>query len=189
MGRLMLGWRSAMAALLAMCLAVPVSAGQTAAPQPTDPAQAEAPTPALPFPSSVDRIRDALEREPMRLSIPPVFYVEVQEDAPDDIRLSDQFAIPWEPRGTTINRWHDEYMAMTTPPEFRQFSPMLTPSERAVIAATSFLFAGAMTLFQDAMKDMAEARRRAREADARREVDESLRRWKQEQRSDQDSPP
>ncbi|HEX7087342.1 MAG TPA: hypothetical protein VF198_13330 [Vicinamibacterales bacterium] len=188
MGRLMLGWRSGLAALLAMCLAVPASAGQTPA-QSAESDQAETPTPALPFPSSVDRIRDALEREPMRLTAPPIFYIEVQEDAPESIELSNRFDIPWEPRGTSINRWHDEYIAMTTPPEFRQYSPMLTPSERAVIAATSLAFAGAMVLLRNAMEEMAQARRRQREDAARREVDESLRRWKQEQRSDQDGPP
>lgn len=185
----MLGWRSGLAALLAMCLAVPASAGQTPTAQSTETDQAETPTPALPFPSSVDRVRLALEREPMRLTVPPIFYVEIQEDAPESIELPNQFDIPWEPRGTSINRWHDEYMAMTTPPEFRQYSPMLTPSERAVIAATSFAFAGAMALLGNALEDMAEARRRQREDAARREVDESLRRWKQERRSDQDGPP
>jgi hypothetical protein len=197
MGRLARSWRAGTAVVLtAACLTVPASArqapvpGAPAAPLSTRAPQQDAstpqtapepePTPNLPFPSSVERVKEALQRPVLRLDMPPVFYVEIEEQAPESIELSEQFEIAFEPRGASTP-WQDQYMAMTTPPEFRLYSPMLTPTERAVIAATSFAFAGAMALLREAIENAAEARRREREAEAREEVNEALRRFEAEQ--------
>lgn len=194
MGRLARSWRAGTAVVLtAACLTVPASArqdppvpGAPAAPLSPDASQdaSPEPTPNLPFPSSVERVKEALQRPVLRLDMPPVFYVEIEEQAPEAIELSEQFEIVFEPRGASTP-WHDQYLSMTTPPEFRLYSPMLTTTEQAVIAATSFAFAGAMALLREAIEDMAEARRRQREAEAREEVNESLRRFEAEKKRPQ----
>ena len=186
MGRPVRGsWMGAAAALMAVCFAAPASAQQAplVSPAPVGPSTGGAPQsePAPPsaeeLPISIERVREGLERPPaldLDVPLPAVFHIEITERIPLYWEFPNQFHIPWEPR-TSTTRWHDEYLSMTTSPEFRAYSPMLTQTETAVIAATSLAFAGALALMRHAASEIAEARRNAREAAARQEVEAALR--------------
>ncbi len=185
-------WMGAAAALMAACLSAPVSAQQAspASPAPAapdasrdPPADARDPLPALP--TSFERVKEELKEPPalkLDVQLPPVFRIEITERVPRHWELSNRFYVPKEPR-TATTRWHDEFLAMTTPPEFRAYSPALTQSERAVIAASSLAFAGVMALMQQAVEGIADARRNAREAQAREEVEAAWRAFVERQRA------
>ena len=201
MGRSAWGARgSAAAALMASCLTVAASAqqasvlstpaGSTTAPggqadslQPRasagqgeslKPPSTEAPAE---LPLSVDRIRDRLERQPvLRLDTLPLFSLTVSERRPRYWDLESPFLFKVEPR-TSTTRWHDEFQAMVTPDEARMYSPMLTGSETATIAATSLLFAGAASLVKAGFGGWKQSRREGKARAAVAEVDAALAAW------------
>jgi hypothetical protein len=128
-------------------------------------------------PLSVDRIRDRLEREPvLRLDTLPLFSLTVSERRPRYWDLESPFLFEVEPR-TSTTRWHDEFQAMVTPDEARMYSPMLTRSETATIAATSLLFAGAASLVKAGFGGWKQSRREGKARAAVAEVDAALAAW------------
>jgi hypothetical protein len=129
------------------------------------------------LPVSVDRIREGLGREPvLRLDTLPVFSLTINERRPRYWDLQSPFLFKVEPR-TSTTRWHDEFQAMVTPDEARLYSPMLTPSETATIAATSLLFAGAASLLKAGFSEWKQARRDGKARAAVAEVDAALAAW------------
>ena len=186
----------AAAALMASCLTVAASAQQASVPSalagsttcesssqqprgsatqeaslgPQDPtAQPQAAIGQLPV--SVDRIREGLGREPaFRLDGLPVFSLTINERRPRYWDLQSPFLFKVEPR-TSTTRWHDEFQAMVTPDEARLYSPMLSPSETATIAATSLLFAGAASLLKAGFSEWKQGRREGKARAAVAEVD------------------
>jgi hypothetical protein len=176
MGRSALGARGCAAvALMACCLAVTASAQQASvAPAPAGSTLAvEGNQPVL----SVERIKEKLGREPvLRLDSLPVFSLTVNERRPRYWDLQSPFLFTPEPR-TSTTRWHDEFLSMVTPDEARLYSPMLTPSETATIAATSLLFAGAASLVKAGFLEWRESRREGNARKAEAEVDAALAAW------------
>jgi hypothetical protein len=129
------------------------------------------------LPVSVDRIREGLGREPvLRLDSLPVFSLTINERRPRYWDLQSPFLFKVEPR-TSTTRWHDEFQAMVTPDEARLYSPMLSPSETATIAATSLLFAGAASVIKAGVSQWAQSRREGKARDAVEEVDAALAAW------------
>ena len=195
MGRSALGARSsAAAALMASCFVVTASAQQASAPSapagstpdaksrpqtwdgqdaslwPPDPEQAE-------LPVSIDRVRKGLAHEPvLRLDSQPVFRLDITERRPRYWDLQSPFLFTLEPR-TSTTRWHDEFQALVTPDEARLYSPMLSASETATIAATSLLFAGAASLLKAGVNAWKQNRRDGKARAAREEVDDALAAW------------
>jgi len=130
------------------------------------------------LPVSVDRVREGLSHEPvLRLDSLPVFSLTVNERRPRYWDLQSPFLFEVEPR-TTTTRWHDEYLAMTTPTEAKMYGSMLSQSETATIAATSLLFAGAMSLVQAGFSEWRQSRREGKAREASEEVDAALAAWK-----------
>ncbi len=129
------------------------------------------------LPVSVDRVRKALEREPvLRLDTLPVFSLIISERRPRYWDLQSPFLFQVEPR-TSTTRWHDEFQSMVTPDEARLYSPMLSPSETATIAATSLLFAGAASLLKAGFSEWKQGRREGKARAAVAEVDAALAAW------------
>ena len=129
------------------------------------------------LPVSVDRIREGLGREPvLRLDSLPVFSLTINERRPRYWDLQSPFLFKVEPR-TSTTRWHDEFQAMVTPDEARLYSPMLSPSETATIAATSLLFAGAASLLKAGFSEWKQGRREGKARAAVAEVDAALAAW------------
>jgi len=129
------------------------------------------------LPVSVDRIREGLEREPvLRLDALPVFSLTINERRPRYWDLQSPFLFEVEPR-TSTTRWHDEFQAMVTPDEARLYSPMLSASETATIAATSLLFAGAASLLKAGFSEWKQGRREGKARAAVAEVDAALAAW------------
>ena len=127
---------------------------------------------------SVDRIREGLGREPvLRLDGLPVFSLTINERRPRYWDLQSPFLFKVEPR-TSTTRWHDEFQAMVTPDEARLYSPMLSPSETATIAATSLLFAGAASLVKAGFSEWKQGRREGQARAAVAEVDAALAAWR-----------
>lgn len=127
---------------------------------------------------SVDRVRERLAHEPvLRLDSLPVFSLTVNERRPRYWDLQAPFLFELEPRGSTT-RWHDEYLSMTTPDEVRMYGPMLSASETATIAATSLLFAGAVSLVQAGLGEWKQSRREGKARAAAHEVDAALAAWR-----------
>jgi hypothetical protein len=130
------------------------------------------------LPVSFDRIREGLGREPViRLNNLPVFSLTISERRPRYWDLQSPFLFNVEPR-TSTTRWHDEFQAMVTPDEARLYSPMLTGSETATIAATSLLFAGAARLVKAGFLEWRENRREGKARAAVAEVDAALAAWR-----------
>ena len=130
------------------------------------------------LPVSVDRIREGLGREPaFRLDGLPVFSLTINERRPRYWDLQSPFLFKVEPR-TSTTRWHDEFQAMVTPDEARLYSPMLSPSETATIAATSLLFAGAASLLKAGFSEWKHGRREGKARAAVAEVDAALAAWR-----------
>lgn len=134
-------------------------------------------------PYSIERIKEKLEEEPPLLSLNlegvPVFRLEVIERRPRSFDLPNQFDIPWRPR-PAFTSWHNEFLTMVTPEEVRPFSPMYTNSEMAQLVGTSLASLGVIELATAAVHRLQDARRRAREAGAREEVDEALREFERQ---------
>jgi hypothetical protein len=129
------------------------------------------------LPVSVDRIREGLGREPvLRLDSLPVFSLTINERRPRYWDLQSPFLFEMEPR-TSTTRWHDEFQAMVTPDEARPYSPMLSASETATIAATSLLFAGAASLLKAGFSEWKQGRREGKARAAVAEVDAALAAW------------
>jgi hypothetical protein len=151
------------------------SEGQGASLGSQEPTQQPQDTQALPV--SVDRIREGLGREPvLRLNGLPVFSLTINERRPRYWDLQSPFLFKVEPR-TSTTRWHDEFQAMVTPDEARLYSPMLSPSETATIAATSLLFAGAASLLKAGFSEWKQGRREGKARAAVAEVDAALAAW------------
>ena len=161
----------------------PVAAGQapaaaqaqTATRQPPGEAEAD---PEASLPTSVDKVRDGLAREPViRLTTQPIFRVDINERRPRYWDLEAPFLFPVEPR-TSTTRWHDEFLAMTTPDEVRAFSGLNSGSaETLQLAATSLLFAGAVKLVQSGFAKWQDGRRQGKVRAAREEVDAAIAAW------------
>ena len=150
----------------------PASEGQGASPKPRGPGEE------IELPVSVDRIREGLGREPvLRLDSLPVFSLTINERRPRYWDLQSPFLFKVEPR-TSTTRWHDEFQAMVTPDEARLYSPMLSPSETATIAATSLLFAGAASLLKAGFSEWKRGRREGKARAAVAEVDAALAAWR-----------
>lgn len=136
-------------------------------------------------PYSVERVKEALEDEPPLLKLNleglPVFRLEVIERRPRTFDLPNPLAIPWEPRPAYMG-WHHEFLTMVTPQEARPYSPMYTSGELAQLVGTSLASLGVIELATAAVQRLQDARRRAREAEAREEVDEALREFHRRQR-------
>lgn len=177
MGRAARGVRVvAAAALTAWGLAASASAQPQTTP-PASPGSTPEGAQGHALPTSVDRVKDRLSREPViQLDHGPIFRVEIAERRPRYWDLEAPFLVEPAPRLPTT-RWHDEFLGMTTPPEARLFSPMNRPSETAMVAATSLLFAGAASLLQDAVRQWRENRSEGRRRAAREEVDAALAAW------------
>ena len=130
------------------------------------------------LPVSLDCIREGLGREPGdRLNTLPVFSLTINERRPRYWDLQSPFLFRVEPR-TSSTRWHDEFQAMVTPDEARLYSPMLSASETATIAATSLLFAGAASLLKAGFSEWKQNRREGRARGAAAEVDAALAAWR-----------
>jgi hypothetical protein len=150
-------------------LVVPASAAAQPPSQPASPATAQLPT-------SVENVREGLSREPvLQLEAPPVFRIEVTERRPRYWDMQSPFHFTFEPQGG--GRWHDEFLAMTTPREVGMYSPMYSNADTAMAAATSLAFAGAASLVTAAFRDWREARREGKAREAREEVDAALAAW------------
>ena len=163
--------------LMAGYLTVPASAQQASSPPPPAGSTPPSEESSGELPVSVDRIREGLAREPvLRLDSRPVFRVAIQERRPRYWDLQSPFLFPVEPR-TTTTRWHDEFVNMVTPEEARLYSPMLSGSETATIAATSLLFAGAAALVKAGFLEWRQNRLDGRAREAREEVDAALAAW------------
>ncbi len=122
------------------------------------------------LPVSVDRIRDALKQRTAVLVLDqqPVFRSGVTEHRPRSFDLPNLFA---EPKAAPVwqRGWHDEFVNMVTPPEFRQWQAF-SGTNLAQVAATSL----AEALTARGIRAAADAASSAREAAARRTVDAAL---------------
>ncbi len=112
----------------------------------------------------------------LRLDSLPVFSLTVNERRPRYWDLQSPFLFTVEPR-TSTTRWHDEFQSMVTPDEARMYSPMLSGSETATIAATSLLFAGAASLVKAGFSEWKQSRREGKARAAVVEVDAALAAW------------
>ena len=155
---------------------MPAAAAAQTDSQAAAPAQQPSP-PVATLPTSIDKVREGLAREPVLvLETQPVFRVEVTERRPRYWDLQSPFHFTFEPR-TTTTRWHDEFLAMSTPREVTMYSPMYSSSDTAMAAATGLLFAGAASLITSAFKEWRENRREGKARAAKEEVDAALAAW------------
>ena len=159
------------AALLAM--AVPAVATAQQAPPPAAAAPPSVTVPAAELPISIDRIREGLAHEPaLILQSGRVFRVDITERQLRYFELPPLLAIPREPTPMTP-RWHDEFLSMVTPPEFRNWQAF-TGKDLVVVAGTSLATVGAASIIGAAINAIVEARRNGREAAAQQEVEDAL---------------
>jgi hypothetical protein len=121
------------------------------------------------LPVSLDRIRRQLAREPVLiLDREPTFRSGVTERrSPDFDRANLDSARTQAPVWQT--GWHDEFVNMVTPPEFRQWQAF-TGTDLLQVAATSVVQA----LAGKAITAASSAIREAHGAAVRRQVDEAL---------------
>jgi hypothetical protein len=144
--------------VLAACLA---SGGATAA------AAQDAPD-AQPEIASLARIREALAHEPALVIRQPTFHVTTSERRPTSFDLSEDTKPLREPPIWNAG-WHNEFLTMVTPPEFRMWQAF-TNTDLLQISATSL----AAALAGKALAPIGDWRRSAREEAARDEVDRAL---------------
>ena len=131
--------------------------------------QPVSPTPASQLPTSVENVREGLAREQvLKLEAPPIFRVEITERRPREWDLQSPFDFTFEPQ--TFGSWHDQLLTMTTPDEARMYSPMYSSADTAMVAATSLLFAGAVSLLKAKFTETREGKARK----ARKGVDAAL---------------
>jgi hypothetical protein len=141
------------------------------------PGQPASPTPAAQLPTSVESVREGLAREQvLKLEAPPIFRVEITERRPRDWDLPPPFHFTFEPQAG--GSWHNQFLAMTTPDEARMYSPMYSNTDTAMVAATSLLFAGAMSLVKAGFDEWRQNRKEGKARAARAEVDAALEAWK-----------
>lgn len=147
---------------------------QTQKPKPA-PAKPEDDSQSLP--TSVEKVRDGLARDPViRLDTQPIFRIGITERRPSYYDMDAQFLFPAAPRVSTT-RWHDEFLAMTTPDEVRAFSPLNSGTETLQLAATSLLFAGVTKLVQSGFAKWRDGRSEGKAREAREEVDAAIAAW------------
>jgi hypothetical protein len=138
------------------------------------------------LPIDVNRIQTQLA-QPRDINLDllrPTFRTSVIERRPrwfDEIDwLEDVRGMP-TPTGPA---WHTEFLNMVTPPEARMYGAY-TSSELLQVAATSLLQALAANTVANAIKT---AVRNRKEEAAKREVDEAIEQWKQEQEKQRQGP-
>jgi hypothetical protein len=119
-------------------------------------------------PSSMDRIKDALGRESALVIHLPTFRSGTTERRPGYFDLAEPVALPKQPPAWNAG-WHNEFLAMVTPPEFRMWQAF-TNSDLLQVSATSL----AAALFGKGLTAVSDWRQTAREAQARDEVDRAL---------------
>ncbi len=119
-------------------------------------------------PSSMDRVKDALAREPALVIHLPTFRSGTTERRPGYFDLAEPVALSKQPPVWNAG-WHNEFLAMVTPPEFRTWQAF-TNSDLLQVSATSM---GA-ALFGKGLAAVSDWRQTAREAQAREEVDRAL---------------
>jgi hypothetical protein len=184
-----------LAALLATAPARPAlaSAGQTAPGQSGAPAAPEpAARPAPPvdpdaLPIDIARIRQELERPEPRVHlefIRPIFQIEVIEKRPEWLGEIDWLENERNVPHPTRPAWHDEFLAMTTPPQARLYGQS-NNLDLLQLVATSVVQAA---LTDALVSKVRSARTARREAEARREVDEAIAAWKKAREERQSQP-
>jgi hypothetical protein len=131
-------------------------------------AAAQEATDAQPEISSIARIREALAHEPALVIRQPTFHVTTSERRPTSFDLTDDTKPLHEPP-TWNAGWHNEFLTMVTPPEFRMWQAF-TNTNLLQISATSL----AAAVAEKALAPIRDWRRDAREAQARDEVDRAL---------------
>jgi hypothetical protein len=117
---------------------------------------------------SIARIREALARDPVIVIRQPTFRTGITERRPTSFDLTEDTKPLREPPVWNAG-WHNEFLSMVTPPEFRTWQAF-TNTDLLQISATSLAAALAGKTFS-AVGDW---RRNAREAEARDEVDRAL---------------
>jgi hypothetical protein len=136
------------------------------------------------LPIDLRRIRRMLARQPkVRLDFNrPIFSVEVIQKRPDywvgEIDwLGNERNVPHPTRPA----WHDEFLAMTTPPQARLYGQS-NDLDLLQLVATSVVQAALTEALVGKVKSAVKARR---EAEARREVDEAIAAWKKAREAQQ----
>jgi hypothetical protein len=117
---------------------------------------------------SIARIREALAREPVIVIRQPTFRIGITERRPTSFDLTDDTKPLREPPAWNAG-WHNEFLSMVTPPEFRTWQAF-TNTDLLQISATGL----AAALAGKALGAVGDWRRNAREAEARDEVDRAL---------------
>jgi hypothetical protein len=125
------------------------------------------------LPVSLDKIKEGLAHQPVIvLDQQPMFRSGTSERRPRYFDLSEQFALPKEPPVWNPG-WHNEFLSMVTPPEFRQWQAF-AGIDLLQLSATSLAEAGVAALVGKGLRAIADTRDAAREDAARREVDQAL---------------
>jgi hypothetical protein len=185
-----------LAALLAAAPANPALAspgqtepGQSGAPAPKPAAREPPPVDPDALPIDIARIRKELERPEPRVHLEfmrPVFQIEVIQKRPEWLGEIDWLENERNVPHPTRPAWHDEFLAMTTPPQARLYGQS-NNLDLLQLVATSVVQAA---LTDALVSKVRSARAARREAEARREVDEAIAAWKKarEERQDQPAP-
>jgi hypothetical protein len=118
--------------------------------------------------ASIARIREALAREPILVIRQPTFRTGITERRPTSFDLTENSEPLKEPPIWNAG-WHNEFLTMVTPPEFRTWQAF-TNTDLLQISATSL----AAALAGKATGAVSDWRRSASEAEAREEVDRAL---------------
>ena len=156
-------------------------APQTAPPEPAAP-----PVDVSELPIDLSRIQTQLA-QPREINLDllrPTFRTSVIERRP---RWFDEIDWMEEVRGMptpTGPAWHTEFLNMVTPPEARLYGAY-TNAELLQVATTSLLQAIGANTVVNAIKT---AVRNRKEEAAKREVDEAIEQWKQEQEKQRQGP-
>jgi hypothetical protein len=169
MGRAPRSWSVRIAAALLAVASAAVATAQEAPPvaasDPVSRPETEDP--------SLERIRKELARQPtFVLQTGRVFRLDVTERRPRYFDLPPLLATPKQPTLATP-RWHDEFLSMVTPPEFRTWQAF-TGKDLVMVAGTNLAMVGAASVVGAAINEIVRARRNAHEGEARREVDQAL---------------
>ncbi len=154
------------------------------------PGQQQVPVDPDELPIDIGRIRRKLEQPPPQVRLDfdrPVFSVEVIQKRPDWVGEIDWLGNEPNVPHPTRPAWHDEFLAMTTPPQARLYGQS-NNLELLQLVATSVVQAALTGALVGKVKSAEEARR---EAEASREVDEAIAAWKKAREAQQgaESPP
>jgi hypothetical protein len=117
---------------------------------------------------SIDSIREALDRDPVIVIRQPMFRTGITERRPTSFDLTKDTAPAKEPP-IWNSGWHNEFLSMVTPPEFRTWQAF-SNADLLQISATSL----AAALAGKAVRAVSDWRQHANEAAARAEVDRAL---------------